>query len=138
MPEGSNKIRDSCLIISTSQEKWKALTSASQFNIFNQKKWTLLKRAKKKNPKIFKILLILYFAVTILFVREKYNISGVQNIFPKFFLGPILTWPCLVIMFKQRKLLIKHHNTYFYPFFYPHAFPQILNNIIKNLLPNRP
>ena len=45
---------------------------------------------------------------------------------------------CLVMTFKQRKLLFKHHNTYFYILFYPHVFPQNLNNITRNLLPNSP
>ena len=52
------------------------------------------------------------------------------------FIKPIRS--CLIIMFKQRKLLFKHHNTYFHTLFHPHIFLQNLNNVTRNLLPNSP
>lgn len=44
---------------------------------------------------------------------------------------------CLVTVFKQQKLLFKHHNTCFHILFHLYVFSQNLNNISKNLLPNK-
>ena len=46
--------------------------------------------------------------------------------------------PCLVMEFKQWKLLFKHYNMYFHTFFHSRIFSQNLNNITINLLPNGP
>ena len=42
------------------------------------------------------------------------------------------------MVFKQQKLLFKHHNMYFHTLFNPHIFSQNLNNITWNLLPSGP
>ena len=43
-----------------------------------------------------------------------------------------------LMVFKQRKLLFKHHNMHFYTLFHLYIFPQNLNNVTRNLLPNGP